>query len=375
MDSLWKGAGLALCLAALAGCGQEAEVADAPVEQPGTETAVAQTEPTAPAAPRSCEPEGQLRYICGLQNAEDLLDVGSTGMILASGMSRGNVTGHLYLIDPSDESVRELMFGGYFSAEQDAAAFPGCPGLINLGNFSIHGLSLREYEAGRFDLYVTSHGAREAIEIFDLDMSGEDPALTWRGCVVLPDNTFANSVAILADGGFVTTKMMDPSEGFTPINNGEISGLVYEWHPGGEVEAVPGTELSGANGIVLTDDERYMWVAAMGTREIVRFDRSTMPPTKAAVPVDVVPDNVRLGASPGRLLTAGGNYVAPERCQGADCATGWSVVEIDTVNMAAYRVGGFPENTAIQGVSTALQVGGDLWVGTFNGDRVAYFPR
>ena len=31
--------------------------------------------------------------------------------------------------------------------------------------------------------------------------------------------------------------------------SGEITGNVFEWHPGGEVTAVEGTELSGANGI------------------------------------------------------------------------------------------------------------------------------
>ena len=32
-------------------------------------------------------------------------------------------------------------------------------------------------------------------------------------------------------------------------------------------------------------------------------------------------------------------------------------------------------DVAIQGVSSALEVGDDYWVGTFNGDRVAYFPK
>src|SRR5690606_22259719 len=120
---------------------------------------------------------------------------------------------------------------------------------------------------------TTSHGEREAIEVYELSLAEVDPALTWKGCVVLPANTFSNSVARLDDGGFVTTKMMDPAEGFGLIASGGITGNVFEWHPGGEVVAVQGTDLSGANGIVLSDDERYMFVAAFGTREIVKFDR------------------------------------------------------------------------------------------------------
>lgn len=377
--NIWvKGTGLIMSLA-LAGCGQD-DAAQEPVELPGESAAAPQAQPgeggpvpDQAQAGQDCEPDGELRYICDVQNAEDLLLLGDTGLVLASGMSRGDITGHLYLIDPMDESVSELIFGGGFSAALDSAAYPECPSLINLGNFSIHGLSLREYEDNRFDLYVTSHGAREAIEIFDLDMSGEAPALTWKGCVPLPENTFANSVAILEDGGFVTTKMMDPREGFAPINNGEISGLVYEWHPGGEVMEVPGTELSGANGIVLSDDERYMYVAAMGSREMVRFDRMADPVEKAVLPLGIVPDNVRWGDE-GTLLVAGGNAPA-EGCTGPDCASGWSVVEVDADLQSARSLATFGEDVAIQGVSSALIVGDEIWVGTFNGNRIARFPR
>ncbi len=336
-------------------------------------------EPEAGAAPEAaaidgCEPEGNLTYVCGLENPEDLLLLGDTGSILVSGMSGQDVDGHIYLVDPEDDSFRVLFPGDTPMLAHDAAAFPECPGPLNLGDFSAHGLALREYAADRFDLYITSHGEREAIEIFDLDATGEDVAATWRGCVVLPDNTFANSVAILSDGGFVTTKMMDPTVGFGAIGRGEITGNVYEWHPGGEVFMMEGTELSGANGIAVSPDDRFVYVAAFGTREIVRFDRSETPAAKSAVPVDITPDNVRWGDE-GKLLTAGGNYVSLEDCQGPDCATGWSIVEVDAETLEVTRVGGADQNVAIQGVSSALSVGDNFWVGTFNGDRVAYLPK
>lgn len=380
MSTRFPGIAALLCGALMmAGCSSEQEESVAggeqePAQQPETQAEQESAAPQAQQAASECEPEGELTYICGPQNAEDLLLLGDTGLVLASGMSRGDVTGHLYLIDPQDGSYSELIFGGRYNAELEETVFPNCPGPLNLSDFSIHGLSLNEYDPGHFDLYVTSHGEREAIEIFDLNMTGNEPFLSWRGCVPLPENTFANSVAILDDGGFVTTKMMDPSEGFGPINEGEITGLVYEWHPGEEVMEVPGTELSGANGIALSDDERYMYVSAMGTREIIKFDREADPVTKESVTLDIVPDNVRW-TNEGRLITAGGNYVPPEECSGEDCSTGWSVVEVDPETMEATRVGGFGQDVSIQGVSTALLVGDNYWVGTFNGDRVAYFPR
>jgi hypothetical protein len=233
---------------------------------------------------------------------------------------------------------------------------------LNVDNFSAHGLALRETGAGQFDLYITSHGEREAIEIFNLDATGASPAIAWRGCVVLPENTFANSVAVLSDGGFLTTKMMDPSVGFAAINEGGITGNLYEWHPGGEVFMMEGTELSGANGIAVSPDDRYVYVAAFGTREIVRFDRNDSPASKMTVPVDLTPDNVQW-SNQGTLLTAGGTD------------DGWAVVEIDPDTLETEQVGAAGSDVAIQGVSSALEVGDDYWVGTFNGDRVAYFPK
>lgn len=374
MNRFISGIAAAGCLL-LAGCGEDAAEQEA-ASAAGTPADVAATPAPDPVVSEAetCAAEEGITYLCGLQNAEDLLAVGDSGLLLASGMSRGNISGHLYLVDPEQETFRELIFGGGFSAELDAETYPQCQGILPLSNFSIHGLSLEENEPMRFDLYVTSHGSREAIEIFDLDMSGEEPALTWKGCVPLPENTFANSVAILDDGGFVTTKMMDPREGFAPINAGEISGLVYEWHPGGEVTAVEGTELSGANGIVLSEDDRYMYVAAMGSREVVKFDRTMNPISKESVTIDIVPDNIRWGEE-GTLLAAGNNYAPPSECSGPDCSTGWSIVEVDADTLEARRVAGFGPDVSIQGVSSALLMDDEFWVGTFNGDRVGRFPR
>ena len=365
-----------LCLIALiigltffAGCSETSDRVQVAEGETANESAA-----TADTADPDCEPEGDLRYICGLQNPEDLLLLGDTGSVLVSGMSGQDITGHIYLVNPQDDSSRVLFPGDNPEIALDRDAFPMCPGPLNVNNFSAHGLALREYADDRFQLYITSHGEREAIEVFDLDASGASASITWRGCVVLPENTFANSVAILSDGGFVTTKMMDPTVGFAAIGAGGITGNVYEWHPGGEVFMMEGTELSGANGIDVSPDDRFVYVAAFGTREVVRFDRSESPAAKQVVSVDITPDNIRWGDE-GKLLTAGGNYVSPDECQGQGCATGWSIIEVDADTLAVTRVGGADQNVAIQGVSSALSVGDSFWVGTFNGDRVAYFPK
>ncbi|MFZ8927573.1 MAG: hypothetical protein ACO2YY_00015 [Pseudohongiellaceae bacterium] len=310
-----------------------------------------------------CQSDPGISYICGLLNAEDLLSVGGTGMILTSGMSGDGVNGHLYLINPLDDSFEELVSSPNYSVNHDTGMFPNCPVPMDINNYSAHGLALNETEPNRFDLYITSHGGREAIEVFDLDLSEGIAELTWKGCVTLDANIMHNSVAILSDGGFVTTEFADEN-GFEPIFAGEVNGGVKEWHPGGEAVVLEGTGLSGPNGIVVSDDERFMFVAAFGTREMVRFDRTQDPMTREIISVPVTLDNVRWG-EPGKLITAGGN------AEGG----GWSVVEVDAETLEVSVVGSFGAEVAMQGISSALLVNDEIWVGTYSGDRVGYFKK
>jgi hypothetical protein len=366
---------LALAIATLAACGNETETSSPPAPVAEATTAAAAAAAAPPATASGCDPaqEQGVTYICGTQGAEDLLSLGSTGLILASGMSSEATPGHMYLINPMTQAVTELVHAPTFTQAHDTMMFPDCPGPVNSQAFSVHGLSIAETSPGVFSVYTTSHGEREAIEAYELNTSGAAPALTWKGCVVLPANTFANSVARLPDGGFVTTKMMDPAQGFGSIQPGAVTGNVYEWHPGGEVTFVEGTELSGANGIDVSPDGQTLFVAAFGSREIVKFDRSTTPATKTTMAVDVVLDNIRWGLD-GKLLTAGNNAPA-EGCEGAACQTGWSVLEIDPDTLEATRLGGADQTAALQGVSSALQIGDQIWVGTFNDDRIGHFTR
>ncbi len=346
--------GLALLLSA---CGGDAGSSSTMAPAGGGEQSVAQEVVLCPSDPG-------ITYICGLMNAEDLLSVGDTGMILTSGMSGEDVTGHLYLVNPLDDTWEELVFGANFSQDLDSAMFPNCPGPLDTSNFSAHGLALRETSPNQFDLYITSHGSREGIEVFDLDMSEGIAELTWKGCVTLDETIMHNSVAILADGGFVTTQFMVWAEGIASAMSGEPTGGVVAWHPGSEPALIPGSEVAAPNGIVVSNDGRYIWIAAFGTRELVRLDTSSDPVAQTAISLDIVLDNVRWGA-PGKLITAGGN------AEGG----GWSVVEVDSETLEVTKLGNFDGEIAMQGVSSALQVNDEIWVGTYSGDRIGYFTR
>lgn len=374
-----KNLALGLCaatLAALAACGGSGTETGGEAAEPGAAAAAAPSGGDAVAseaaadvtAGDACAPDGELSYVCGLANAEDIVAVGDTGWLVASRLTPlGGTTGAggMYLIDARAKTARELFPGPSPTLRHDEAMFPSCPGL-DLDAFDTHGLALREREPGIYRLYATSHGALEAIQAFELDVRGDEPSVAWVGCVPLPDGIWANSVAILGDGGFVTTKFMaDPGEGIEKIIAGEVNGEVYEWRPGGEVQAIPGTELSGANGIELSPDDRFLYVAAFGGREVVRYDRSASPPSKTSVSLDINPDNLRWTPD-GDLLTVGSDL--------ASGTGGWTIYRIDAEAMDATAVGGADGSAALQGASTALEVDGEIWIGTYNGDRVGVMP-
>jgi hypothetical protein len=312
-----------------------------------------------------------LKVIIGPQNAEDILPLGDTNWLVTSGMngqtSRSNINGHIYLVNRKDKTFEEFFPGKNPIFDHDKKMFGECPRPINPDNFSSHGLAIKEQSAGQYRLYMTSHGEREAIEVFDINTGNTKPAISWVGCVPLSKDIMANSVAILSDGGFLTTRFHDPTipNSMMGIMQGKLTGGVHEWHPGGRVKAIAGTELSGANGIAVSPDDKYVYVAAFGSREIVRFDRTKNPVILERFKIDIMPDNIHWGDD-GLLYTAGNNSTR---------GTGWSIFSINPGTMEIKRVTGVDQNAIMQNASSAVPVDNEIWVGTFSGDRIGYITR
>ena len=62
-----------------------------------------------------CASDGETTYICGLMNAEDLISVAGTDLIITTGMASSALTddeevnGHIYLINTEDDSWEDLV--------------------------------------------------------------------------------------------------------------------------------------------------------------------------------------------------------------------------------------------------------------------------
>ena len=169
-------------------------------------------------------------------------------------MDRGRrfrAPGGVRLIRVSDRASH-LAYPAASAVERlDTKTYPACPGPPSAGPFTTHGVYVEPGNGPVYKLFVVGHGARESIEVFQVDTAPAIPAITWIGCAIAPDPIGLNSVRGLADGGFITTNLL--SRGGTPeatqrMLDGERNGELWEWHTATGWQKVPGSEAAGANG-------------------------------------------------------------------------------------------------------------------------------
>ena len=328
------------------------------------------------AQPAACAPSGGLTFICGVANPEDLVLVPNSRWMLASGMAPGS---GLHLVDTRAKTVKSLYAAGSAATRADRGRYANCPGPLDPKLALLHGLSLRPGAGGRYTVYATNHGGRESVEVFELDASGAAPAVTWVGCVLAPGKMSFNSVAAFSDGTIVATVLITPDKTFADAFAQRITGVVMQWTPGTPAFiALPGTELSANNGIETSPDDREFYVASTTTKRIVAFARNnTSKPLRVAQLKEFGPDNVRW-TSDNRLITAGmldnepACGGAPKDEAGIRCPRGYVVVTIDPKTMAIAELARGPATPAFTGTAIAMRVGDDLWLGSFNADRLAY---
>ncbi len=343
-------------------------------------TALLGTGWTGAAEPVNCASSGGLNFICGIQNPEDLVLIPQTRWLIGSSMSPG---GGLHLINTERKTAQQI-FPASAKVSQDRQLFGNCPGALEAGKAAFHGLSLRPMQGGRYRLYATQHGTRESIEVFDVETGAGTPAVTWVGCVVMPDKLAANSVASFSDGSILATVLFHPGKTFGDSLAKRNTGAVYMWKPGTSAfQLIPGTELPSNNGIDVSPDDREFYVVSSGLQQVVVFSRDT--PAKIlrrAQFLEFTPDNVHW-TSDGRLISAGMIDNEPA-CGGppkadanggmnlTSCPRGFMAATVDPKTMQVSQVARGPAIPSFSAAASAVLVAGELWISSFHADRLAY---
>jgi hypothetical protein len=324
----------------------------------------AATLPASPAAPSPegppCNPAGG--YICGQQAPEDLIGLGSEWAVASAFAGTGGVA----LIRLKDRTTLIGYPSPTAKEKHDTKTYPDCPGPPR-GAFTTHGVYVPSGRGPTHKIFAVGHGARESIEIFDVDTRGTQPAVTWIGCVIAPDPIGLNSVRSLPDGGFLTTNFLPRNAEIQSLLSGTVNGELWEWHTKTGWQKVPGSEASGANGVELSDDGKTIYIAAWGSRSFIRLSRGAAKPVREEIPLGFRIDNIHW-AKDGTLLGAG---------QAGDVGTvgqDWRVVKIDPKTLKVQTIHSQNDKPGFGGGTVALEVEDKLWVGSYRGDRIAVIP-
>jgi len=333
-------------------------------------TAPAFAQPPAAAPPPPCNPagDGKVRFICGQQAPEDLVVIPGGDWVLASIFAGA---GGIRLISAKDTASTIAYPAATSKDRLDSKTYDSCPGAPDAAEkskFATHGLAIRPGRNSVHTLYAVHHGGRESVEVFEVDARGKTPALTWIGCAVAMDPIGLNSVLPLPDGGFIATNFLarsnDPS-GRTKMMAGENNGELWEWHTGKGWKKVPGSEAAGANGLEISKDGKWLYVAAWGSQSFFRLSLGQTPPKRDVIPLGFRVDNIRW-APDGKIYAAGQGGVAPMQTS--------NIVKIDPNTLKVQEIIRQPNTPEFGSGTVAVEVGKEIWVGSFRGDRIARFP-
>jgi len=346
-----------------------------------------------PRALPACDAWANQGAVCGFMNPEDLAPLPLPGWILVSEMTTPGprpegaafVSGRLSALRVSRDGTppeRRVLF----PVEWDEApprdtrwGDPDCPGPPTGRDFEPHGVDVGVGPGGLPAVAVVTHGAREGVDLFALEIAEGVPALAWRGCVAMPEARSANDVALLAEGAFVVTDMTRRIEGTGPaaiwtllrVGFGAQTGRVLRWAPGEGLEEVPGSQGSAPNGIAASADGRSIYFAEWGGERVrrLRFGAPGAAPERVEAPIQGSPDNLTWTPD-GRLLVAAqqGGPLQALRCMSlgpAGCDLGYSVSILDPETMQAEVI-----LTGRGAASVALDRGDEFLIGVFSGDSI-----
>lgn len=331
------------------------------------------------AAKTTCAPTAQFAFVCGAMKPEDLAVLPDTRWIVASGFAPG---AGLKIIDSRARQARFWFTGAADQIAPDPR-YPDCAAPPDPRLFTARGISLRVVAPGEGRLLVVNHGGREAIEVFAVDFRQADatPRLTWQGCLAMPEGHVANSVASYSDGTVIATVLTRPGTSITDFVLGRNTGGVYERAPGEPAfRLLPGTELPGNNGLETARDDSSFYVIAFGPREVVAYARrDTRQPLWRAVAPEFMPDNIHRDGD--RLLLAGMMRDEPACggtrkivngvADGMTCHRGWAVAQLDPATRRFSLIAYGPPDPVFNGVSAASIMGEELWIGSYQADRIA----
>ena len=312
-----------------------------------------------------CAADG-LRSVCGVSKPEDMVPLVGSAWVIVSGYKPDAI----YRVDRRSHQAVNL--AASIRIQWNKRDHPGCPGPLVRGGLTAHGIAVVDGKSPA--LLVINHGSREAVEIYKVRR--RDAALTWVGCVPVPGDMMANSIAPLASGGFAATSLGKPGTNvLLDIVAGRPTGEVRLWSRREGWKTLPNSQGSGPNGLAVARDGRSIYVNMSGSRQIVRMYLDGRPAMRSAQ-IDILPDNLRWGTN-GKLTTTGMRFDPGSNMSCLSrpgCHPPFDVYEVDPGTLTATSLSWRFKATPMPLATTALRLGDELWVSSIGGERIVIFP-
>lgn len=303
-------------------------------------------------AAAACNPVGNIQFICDVISPEDIAVVPASDWVIVSGNQEG---GAIQLVSVSARTAQPLFPAATRRERFDRTTYPTCPGPIDLSDrtqFRAHGLYLEPGAGGQHTLFVVHHGSRESVEVFELAVEAATPTLTWVGCAVTPDARVLNAVVALPEGGFAATSTSTRD--------------VWEWHTDTGWRLIPGSEDTAPNGLEISENGEWLYVAGWDQEKITRLSRGRTPVEKQVVQIGFRPDNLRMQADGSILATGHTDFRLPTE--------GFNVARVNPDTLEFVRIFSHPFIEGFAAATSAMQIGDEMWLGTNRGMMIAYLP-
>ena len=332
-----------------------------------------------------CESDETFTVYCNYQNPEDLAVLPDGRHILVSEfgaivpLSPTNVQGNLSLLDTTDGRKKNLEI----EMSDNVWGDPECQRDSMM--LSPHGIDINERLDGSYQLAIVNHMPTETIELFELREINDAWSLTWRGCVNAPVHGYFNDVALSSNGSFYVSQMYDKNISLFMLavldNTKEDTGYVYHWRRQNGFERLVNTDGAFPNGVELSDDENNLFINYAFGNKTSKYNLMSNS-IEASFSMNGIPDNI----------TVDGDYiwVGAQDHSGLDsliyCGVfAKDVFEDPMINQcplpfAAYQlrqsdlslVNSYKYSNTVMGTATvALSLNGELYIGTYHGDRIA----
>jgi hypothetical protein len=334
---------------------------------------------------------------CGLERAEDVAFLPGTGwfavsnasatapLVLIEARSRQRVAIAAPFAPPAPDAAGARAGGDAPPREVGATDCPGPPAQFRAGGNDVRriGGALRLVVLNKPEPAPPPAATPDRIEFLSIEFARGIPRARWLGCLVVPAAWSLNDIALATDGTVYGSHQFDrpASAGAAAVTrqrwlDGSPTGHAVQWQRSTGWTRVPDTEVSFANGIAVSRDERLLAVAGTYSKALVLRDRRSGRTRRVTLPH--TPDNVTALAD-GSFLSAGHTGVpvtGVDPCRPAaavPCGFPFSIVHVTAGrdgDADRTRVLFEHDGSRIPGASVAAPHGERLYLGSFFGDRV-----